>query len=399
MGRFGPPHKVPTEIVMNIIIYTRYEDLQALCDATGRLTFEEAKYHRYDPRRYLRTLTPYPDVLLGGMRDTNTILSGSRAAAFFYQMACRWDSDWDFYCSGGDVAVARFTHLLFTRLGVTWDKSEVDVGQHIPLDDWSTIYEGDFHILHGNLSGHKLQVMWYRDDQNRHSVFNMILEFHSSIVQCFISGWCAASLYHKISGQDKMVAWEIDGVLHPRKRAKAPQCVSKYQYRGFQLVHYSRQLVGLASTEPDFLSLDAACLPRSVSDKACLLIDFDVYSRPSLTSSKLVSAMHLAAMEEIMNLRWGENTDASLKFTSLKLTSTMSEKFGMYRLLRSLEEEYMVEHTRWKPSEDRLGHTDIYLRTQTICAVPWMPPVDVFIAPAKSYGSETLFERKCYPPI
>jgi hypothetical protein len=135
--------------------------------------------------------------------------------------------------------------------------------------------------LQGSLNGHKLQVMWYRAKQR--GVFDTILKFHSSIVQCFISGWCAASLYHHISKQDKMVAWEIDGLLHPRKRRKAPQCVAKYQYSGFKLISYERKVAGLSTLEPDLSGCHE--MPRSLQDKGCLIIYFKPYLPPTPTSS------------------------------------------------------------------------------------------------------------------
>jgi hypothetical protein len=104
-GPYGPLRKAPTEIIINIVIYTTYEDLQALCDATQSLTFENARYHRYDPRLYFRTLTSRPEVITESMKTTGMVLSGSRAAGYFYDKACRWDSDWNFYCSEGDVSL------------------------------------------------------------------------------------------------------------------------------------------------------------------------------------------------------------------------------------------------------------------------------------------------------
>ncbi|KUJ23708.1 uncharacterized protein LY89DRAFT_775969 [Mollisia scopiformis] len=405
------PHPVSAEVAARIAT-TPHEGLQSLCDITEDLTIGQAKYHKYNPRTYFTTLIDDPDFLLKSMCHANVGLSGSRAAAFFYPHACTPESDWDFYCSGGDVAVAKFTHLL-TSLGATWginkkSNKETNEAERKKYGE----YSDNFSTVEGQLNGHSIQVMW--DHEIRKGAFQTILEFHSSIVQCFISASCAVSMYHNISSQNQLVAWYLDWVLHPVKRAKAPKCVAKYVSRGFEVVPYSRKLVGLPNYAQES-ALNLPSMPRAVSDKGCLLINFDVYQE---APNAVDTALHSATMEEIMNLRWTEELNSELCGPETRSIR------GMYRALRSVEPEHCLrgylktdgsyashraimsevtlrlEKVAEEPEVQRLAWggkpygDEIDPDTWTSYPVPWMP-----VSPAIRGGWYQINDKLNYPPV
>lgn len=314
------PLRVPAEIAANIAMYTNDDDLQSLCDATGTLTIDQANYHRYDPRPYLKNLVYDPDRLLSAMREWNVVLSGSRASAFFYPSATTENSDWDFYCTGGTVAAAMFSNAL----GAEWETSQRG-------SEDETAYNGSFLILRGSLRGHSIQLMWYNEASM--GAFGTIVEFHSSIVQCFISGWCAVSMYHKVSVQNKMLVWELDGIRNPEKKAKAPRCVAKYAERGFEVIPYAKESIGVNC------NLNLPWNPRCVSDEGCLLIDFKHYTT---YANHRLDTLHDAAIEEIKSMKWSEMAGHGGRELRWSSGSVNSKEWGLYRCLRETEPVYTI---------------------------------------------------------
>jgi len=314
------PLRVPAEVAANIAVYTNDGDLQSLCDATGTLTIDQARYHRNDPRPYLRSLVRYPDRLLSAMRKWNVVLSGSRASAFFYPSAATETSDWDFYCTGGNAAAAMFSKTLW-HMGAEWQTT---------YDESQNAYDGNFLILHGTLCGQSIQLMWY--NKAPLGAFGTIVEFHSSIVQCFISGWCAVSMYHKISSQNKIMVWELDGTRHPVKKAKAPRCVAKYVERGFEIIPYSKEMIGVNQ------NLNLLWNPRRIADDGCLVIDFKDY----ITYENQELALHDAAMEEIKSKTWREEAGPEGRELRWSSGSVHSLQSGLYRCLRDTEPTYTI---------------------------------------------------------
>jgi hypothetical protein len=367
--RVGVASHVPREVVANIAMYTNDGDLQSLCDATGRLTIKEANYHRYDPRPYLQNLVRNPNTLLTAMREWNVVLSGSRASAFFYPSASTNNSDWDFYCTGGVLAASMFCRALW-KMGAVWGTTQREIG-----DDER--YNGSFLILRGTLRGQSIQLMWY--NRSNMGAFATIVEFHSSIVQCFISGWCAVSMYHKASSQDKMIVWELDEVRNPEKKAKAPRCVAKYVKRGFKEIPYSKEAIGVNQ------NLDLPWNTRRISDEGCLVIDFKNYTT---YSNQRLNALHDAAMEEIKNMRWTEFAGPAGRELRWSKGSKKSTEWGLYRCLREDELTYNV-------TCNCNGVTITFPQTGPpgikVCEVPWV------LVPGQAQSGKAKMSR--YAPI
>jgi hypothetical protein len=103
------------------------------------LIIEEAKYHRYDPRPYLKNLVRDLDTLLSAIREWNIVLSGSRVSAFFYPSASTKNSDWDFYYISGTLTTSIFS-ITLQKMGAEWETSQRESKD-------ITTYNGNFLVL------------------------------------------------------------------------------------------------------------------------------------------------------------------------------------------------------------------------------------------------------------
>jgi hypothetical protein len=252
------------------------------------------------PQEYFSILTPKTLEFIHALGSTSTVVSGSRASAYFYPTACTDESDWDLYCSSGYIGVTRFMYLL-EQIGAVWHGAPRDI-------DLTVGYGSGFSIVQGKLNENVLQIIW----ANNVPAFRHIVEFHSSIVQCFISGFCAVSMYHNVSRKGKLIPWHIglgDGTFISRMKAsKAPGCVQKYIERGFSEEIYSRKLVGAGQTFLEQLStlgLKPGTYPRvrRVSDSGSLVVDFIKWIE---YDNEIDRSIHHLSVEEIVKLGWME---------------------------------------------------------------------------------------------
>jgi hypothetical protein len=299
-------------------------------------SMQEQDQHRaggaHNIMAYLSKLTDNPGLLLSAMRDCHVFISGSRAPDFIYGGVCGNASDWDFYGQSCDVTAARFMCEL-TKMGVVWSGCVDGTEREIP-------YEGSFVVMEGNLvssvsgpEGSKIQFMWTRTTSK--SAFQTVVEFHSSVVQCMITGWCAISMYHLVTSKRKIMAWDIDPVVNPIKREKAPGRVAKYVSRGFGIVEYSP---GVTNTV--VLQLPGMVRhPRSISDTGCLVVDFKSvlgYVTP------LENTMHDIAMGEIRSMNWSEGQGPNCRLSWARAQGESAE-CGLYRSMKMTENTYMLK--------------------------------------------------------
>ena len=170
------------------------------------------KYDRFDPRQLFRQLVDDPDELMKVMRKYNVVLSGSRAVSYFVPGSHDENSDWDFFST---ETISRVTHVseesyyttskdsfrvYMETLGVKWHNTEYSNHEYVnilPL----VVLRGS--IVEGRRSGTKVQIIYVHDN----SILNIILGFHSTTPQCFISGFGAVHLYSSIVRNHKFIEW------------------------------------------------------------------------------------------------------------------------------------------------------------------------------------------------
>ena len=69
---------------------------------------------------YFKELTKYSCDLLSVMHSLGLILSGSRAANYFYPGLSEPQSGWDLYCDGNPDTLVRFSTYM-DWMGVAWE--------------------------------------------------------------------------------------------------------------------------------------------------------------------------------------------------------------------------------------------------------------------------------------
>lgn len=189
---------------------------------------------RTNPMFYLRKLTHQPELLLAAMCACDVFLSGSRAAEYFCPGLAEASSDWDFFVEDDTDKVVHFLYLM-ECIGVHWEPSNPsESSKRHPHNNYEIIkvFSG---VLTSNSTEGKVQLVCCYASPIEH-----VLSFHSSIVQCFISGCCAVSMYDKLTSRARSIFWSHigrNGHENPFGRragheVRAAVCVEKYKLRG-----------------------------------------------------------------------------------------------------------------------------------------------------------------------
>ena len=202
---------LPYDVVCKIAYSANVGYIDSVLSAVGsHLSKEEKKSikdSRLSPMRHLSLLECSPLALLSLMRNTRTVLSGSRAVDYFVPGSCKPESDWDFYCEDNASSVQAFVRWS-KLIGFSWEGSFSPGSME---DNGNDSYsEAGFRIIRGtvalkNGSG-VAQLMWRQEM----TAAQAIVKFHSTVPQCFISGFCAVSLYHDLTSRSMGVSWEYN---------------------------------------------------------------------------------------------------------------------------------------------------------------------------------------------
>lgn len=186
---------------------------------------KRCEHARLNPITYMAQLTKYSKDLLMVMGALGVVLSGSRAANYFYPGLCNNDSDWDFYCDGDLDSVVRFSTYM-ERIGVEWewlsghDRDQEREYDHCELLRGILCKDGKVHVV---------QLVW--TTYGCKNAVSLILNFHSSVVQCFLTGFCAVSMYESLTSVGKSLAW-----CNPNSEGTSAR--HKYANRGVKYISY-----------------------------------------------------------------------------------------------------------------------------------------------------------------
>ena len=204
------------DILFDQLARTNVGYLSSTVDVFGNGLSKETKEgmidDRLNPLTFFSRLTVDPKKLLDAMEKHKVVLSGSRAASYFYPQASDDKSDWDFYTSSAGSHIIDFIKVLCSLGGILNDIQ-------CSSEDSERIQEG-----YDNLSAIVLLSMGESKIQlmitNSLTVLDTILGFDISVVQCFISGSFAMSLYHSVSKDSKAIYWSQDKVLRLQNELK-----------------------------------------------------------------------------------------------------------------------------------------------------------------------------------
>ncbi|KAL3440016.1 hypothetical protein BJX65DRAFT_315185 [Aspergillus insuetus] len=192
---------------------------------------------RWDPLAYLGTTFEDPHTLLHVMTLTDTIISGSRAVEYFTPGIIDAGSDWDFYIVGALPNINVMSRYL-EKIGVAWQKDTEKTPRpaFVEYPGSFTVRRGILHSKGGNAKCVPIQLIWSADNTPMENV----LRFHSSAVQCFISGLGAGALYYDLLMRGETYHWNGN---ERTKREDIPtygksSATLKYSRRGLEYIDY-----------------------------------------------------------------------------------------------------------------------------------------------------------------
>lgn len=222
--------RVPLEVVEEIAELAPLEDMIGLVTMFPAFRHSRVRERRFDIKRYLSRLFPDPDKFIQIMLLTNSCVSGSRALEFFLPGMAEKESDWDIYCCGDNVSLTVLLGWMVDN-GLKLDRPQADRQEYYGHACVSVLNG----VVGEGSEAKKVQVI-ASDNQDP---VTAVLNFHSSIVQCFISGWGAVSVMSELTRKRQSVRWSGCG-----SNAEAmDRAISKYKSRGVEYV----EMIGYTS--------------------------------------------------------------------------------------------------------------------------------------------------------
>lgn len=262
--------------------------------------------NRADPT-FLKELVDKPHELLMMMHDCEVLLSGSRATTYFWPGFDSSASDWDFYTHPNIHCWLKFAVYLVS-IGVEWiipdnlDQEAID------------IYKGS--VICGRLfrNGRYQNVQLVTHWGQSTSSIQAILAFHSSIVQNFICGFGAISMYGSLTTAGLSRVWEPREWFDSDIYQADQEAVNKYVQRGVQYVLPDQAATGSSRVPlPKHRTLADAgtiCVPfhdyvqRCLEDSAAELSSSERLEREHKKKSRLDLIRN--DLELLQNVEWWE---------------------------------------------------------------------------------------------
>lgn len=184
---------------------------------------------------YLSTTFNDPVGLLRMMTTSNSILSGSRALEFFVPGYVSEDSDWDFFVPGIENGAHLHMAGFLSDLGVKWVRSHESSSESKYGNGQFFVLSGVMRIVGGsreNVRKVTVQLIW----KSGMTAFECVLLFHSSIVQCVLTGFCAFCMYKEETLKRRSYHWSSNDRCV--EESGSSRMVSKYVTRGTEYAPY-----------------------------------------------------------------------------------------------------------------------------------------------------------------
>lgn len=363
-----------------------------------------------NPLRYFGTMFSDPQKLLYELGKVGTMLSGSRALDYFLKGSATETSDWDFYCPPSLISIYG-TMKALEKSGVVWKsvyevmqdalqkQSNQDVIAYLRrthpnieisrllnrqdtyaanlstelIEDIMIVIDGNTYdteqcktisgtITKGDVS-HGVQIIYSTGDD---SPTEMILQFHSSVVQCFMGFHGAGHLYYRPTMKKIAYYWGSN------TRQYGPALFNKYLERGFRYMRFNTDvvvddyeniiddIVVFNETVQDdewYTNIYAKENIRTLGDNISKFISFDQYYDHDLISAwlKADSQNNIHGMSEewhtynymywtaivAKSLHWHQLPSATVKRESLIAAISRRNLFGPINPL-DLYEQFML---------------------------------------------------------
>jgi hypothetical protein len=330
---------------------------------------ERVLRERCNPLTFLGRLFPDPEKLLDLMRCTLVVITGSTATEFISPGARVASSDVDFYCPSDIETVALFTYHL-SLMGVEWVvPSEREPRK--PKDESLDYYAMGFELRKGTLrhNGQIINVQCIWSASQHRTASSNIFHFHSTLVQCFITGFAAVSLYDKYTSAKQGIHWTANdtNVARGQRHRKYTQkgvlsvedgevqeytpgssdedrnelkIIEKYRERGFEFVeHFSKGTLAHGSGNeigPYGFRI------RYVGDSGCRIVEFKSYLKHD--GWNIPFDVYLGALRGIL---WGET-----EYKTTSMQGIYEDDFPYQRKSRtSFDKEWSGPNQIFDPME------------------------------------------------
>jgi hypothetical protein len=231
------------------------------------------------PLPLLAELVSDPQMLLGMMHDCDVVLSGTHAIKFFCPSVSSTDSIWEFKTHPHVLHWLKFAVYL-VNIGVQWelpvsaDGRLTEAERRLFNDEQFQYCPSPGQAIYGTLERggklHRIQLAAHAEYPHQQSSIQSILRSHSSISQCFISGFGAACMYSQSSTSGLSFVWSVRDYDNAQTFEDAQASVEELQRRGvkycFSDLHMKRR--------PDLVPKPRK---RELGDGGAICVPFERY--------------------------------------------------------------------------------------------------------------------------
>ncbi|KAH8800788.1 hypothetical protein F5884DRAFT_890484 [Xylogone sp. PMI_703] len=277
------PKHIPIDIIQGILEYTSIGQLEGILDKFGvddEAVRQKLVAYRCNPLIYLERTFDHAQNLLALMRCTGVVLGGSGGGEFYTPGLRKGDSDWDFFCPYDIPVMAVFTYHMH-KMGVIWETDRLP--DPIPPAEDIALYQlRRFSVTKGTLKNSKgtakIQVI-------RGGTSFSVWRFHSTITQCFMTGFAAVSPYHAYTYRKESLYWLRNDTGLPRTQNDGSWSVSadpslsegkrKYESRGVKYVEYESR--GKKAHGGTSVIGKYGGRYRNLGDRGCYIVSFKQY--------------------------------------------------------------------------------------------------------------------------
>lgn len=284
---------------------------------------------RCNPVPLLAKLVADPEHLRKMMHDCDVVLTGSRAVGFFWPSASLVDSEWRFVTHPHVSHWLKFAAYLVS-IGAKFEfPARIEDSPSTGASAMSSFRQEQEHhsvveVLRGTIwhkgRRQRLQLAAHREHPRRQSSIQEILQLHSSIAQCLITGFGAVCMYAQQTTTGQSHVWRVGDFHDSAPRVRAQRRVDKYIDRGIDYTSPSSHaaLVPGRIPEPKLRKLD---------DGGALCISFERYvsdDKIEMVRSDFALLREVAWWEECHGLEAVRQADGS--FWSLNLEDSWADR-------------------------------------------------------------------------
>jgi hypothetical protein len=232
---------------------------------------------RCSPIALLGELVAQPEELRNMMHDCDVILVGSRAVSFFWPSKSLANSDWNFITHPHVSHWLKFAAYLVS-IGVEFEMpANIDDPCTTNVSDDSALdqeHHSEVKVLRGTLwhkgRRQRVQLAAHLEHPRQQSSIQEVLRLHSSIDQCFVTGFGAVCMYAQQTTNGQSHVWSVGDCHDDGPRVKAQRQIDRNISRGIEYIESRSH----AKLEPGRIPEPKL---RSLGDPGALIIPFEQY--------------------------------------------------------------------------------------------------------------------------